>query len=92
MGVTRIEQNGQGFYECVIHIHGNYLVGRYADKITAAIAYNKAVDILAGNGIHKKYVKNYINEYSTKEYQNAYEQIPVSERILHYTEKMIEET
>lgn len=92
MGVTRMEQNGQVFYECIIHIHGNYLVGRYADKTTAAIAYNKAVDILAHKGIHKKYVKNYINEYSPQEYRNAYEQIPVSERILHYTEKKIEET
>ena len=91
-GVTRIEQNGKVFHECIIHIHGNYLVGRYADKITAAIAYNKAVDILAEKGIHKKYVKNYIHEYSSEEYQDAYEQIAVSDRILHYMEKKIEET
>lgn len=91
MGVTRIESNGRTLYECTIHIHGNFLVGRYTDKITAAIAYNKAIDTLAANGIHKRYIKNYINEYSSKEYQDTYEHIPISKHILHYTKKKIEE-
>lgn len=84
MGVTRKEQDGQIFYECVIHIRGNFLVGRYADKITAAIAYNKAVDTLAALGIHKKYIKNYINDYSSEEYKKIYEQIQISGHILQY--------
>ncbi|MGN0155079.1 MAG: hypothetical protein ACI4A3_11580 [Lachnospiraceae bacterium] len=84
MGVSQIEDSGKSFYECVIHIRGNYLVGRYTDKITAAIAYNKAVDTLAANGIHRKYVKNYINEYSSTQYHEAYTRIQISERICQY--------
>ncbi len=85
MGVTCIEQDTHTLYECVIHIRGNFLVGRYPDKITAAIAYNKAVDTLSAKGIRKKYVKNYINEYSSEEYRRIYDAISISDRILQYT-------
>ena len=85
MGVTQIEQGSQPLYECVIHINGNFLVGRYKDKNTAAIAYNKAVDTLTANGIKKKYVKNFISEYSSEEYHSIYENISISEKISGYT-------
>lgn len=91
MGVTKkatetgIDQN---VYECVIHIRGNYLVGRYTDKIAAAIAYNKAVDTLADLGIHKKYIKNYINELTSEEYHKLYEQIKISPKITHYDDTL----
>lgn len=85
MGVTQIEQGQQALYECVIHIKGNFLVGRYNDKNTAAIAYNKAVDTLASHGIKKKYVKNFITEYSSEEYHRIYENVSISEKIIQYT-------
>lgn len=85
MGVTRKEQDGQILYECIIHIRGNFLVGRYADKITAAIAYNKAVDTLTALGIHKKYIKNYINDYTSEKYRKIYEQVQISDHIVQYT-------
>lgn len=84
MGVSQTEKGSQTFYQCVIHINGNTLVGRYPDKITAAIAYNKAVDTLASKGLTKHYIKNYITEYSSKEYHEAYSKISISSRITNY--------
>ena len=84
MGVTQKHQDNQVFYECVIHIRGNVLVGRYPDKVSAAIAYNKAVDILSTQGIQKKYIKNYINSYSAEEYHNAYQKIKISKKLTDY--------
>lgn len=89
MGVTErrdtsMQQNT--YYECVIHIRGNYLVGRYPDKISAAIAYNKAIDTLKKNGIQKNYIKNYITELSSEEYRTYYNNISISPKIQNYTE------
>lgn len=84
MGVSTINKNGNVYYECIIHIRGNNLVGRYHDKITAAIAYNKAADTLAANGIRKHFVKNYIMEYDSKTYQEKYDAVTISERIMAY--------
>lgn len=86
-GVSEIEQNGKKLYESVIHIRGNFLIGRFSDQITAAIAYNKAVDTLAAKGIHKKYVKNYINEYSSEQYQKIYETIEIPKHIVEFSEQ-----
>ena len=41
-----VTKNGQHVYTVRIHIRGNYIVGRYATDVEAAIAYNKAIDIL----------------------------------------------
>lgn len=85
MGVTQIEQDAQIFYECIIHINGNTLVGRYPEKEQAAIAYNKAVDTLYSKGIKKKYIKNYINSYSSEEYHKVYNKTSISPRIQSYS-------
>ncbi len=82
-GVTEIQQDETLLYEAVIHIRGNFLIGRFEDKKTAAVAYNKAVDTLANKGIHKKYVKNYINEYSPEEYKRVYATIQIPKHILN---------
>lgn len=83
-GVTEIEQDGKKLYETVIHINGNFLVGRFPDKNTAAVAYNKAVDTLSKKGLHRKYVKNYINEYSTSRYHEEYNKITMPKHIMEY--------
>lgn len=85
MGITEIQKDNRTIYECVIHINGNYLVGRYTDKITAAIAYNKAVDTLTAKGLVKRYIKNYITEYSPEKYREIYEKITISSRIANYS-------
>ncbi len=84
-GVTEVQDGVKKQYECVIHIRGNYLVGRYDDAITAAIAYNKAVDILAAKGIHKRYTKNYIKALSPENYRSIYDNVAVSGKISEYT-------
>lgn len=89
MGVTKYSDNTKltaDYYECVIHIRGNFIVGRYNNKNTAAIAYNKAVDTLKANGIHKKYVKNYISELNAEEYMKIYEAIQIPEKIRNYNQ------
>lgn len=84
MGVTRVEKDNKTFYECTIHIRGNFIVGRYDDISDAAIAYNKAVNTLASKGFHKKYVKNYIAKLTSEEYHKRYQEIVISEKITNY--------
>ena len=85
--MTEIEQEGKTLYEAVIHIRGNFLIGRFGNKNLAAVAYNKAVDTLASKGIHRKYVKNYINDYSSVEYHQVYNTIAMPKHIVEFQEK-----
>ena len=85
VGVTDIADEINKCYECVIHIRGNYLVGRYEDEITAAVAYNKAVDVLASKGICRKYSKNYIHSLSGPEYKELYAKVSISDKINAFT-------
>ena len=74
-GVTVETANGITSYISKIHINGYNLIGKY-DKIEhAAIAYNKAVDMLADNDSTTNYEKNYINDYSNEEYMEIYKKI-----------------
>lgn len=84
VGVKDISDGINKQYECVIHIRGNYIVGRYEDEITAAVAYNKAVDILASKGIYRKYSKNYIQSLSTEEYKEIYDKVVISQKIIDF--------
>lgn len=81
MGVSEIENDSEIYYETIIHVNGNRIVGRYPDKITAAIAFNKAVDRLAAKGYSKQYTKNYITEYTSEEYQTAYKKVAISKKL-----------
>ena len=49
-GVSRRRTSSGIVYVAKIHINGNYTIGSYADSIEAAIAYNKAIDILKKAG------------------------------------------
>lgn len=83
-GVSREKKNGQYLYTVRIHIHGNYIVGRYPDEITAAIAYNKAVDILRKNGVRKEFLTNYIEDISPRRYAEIYSSVSISQKLLSY--------
>ncbi|MEG0805004.1 MAG: hypothetical protein RR364_01615 [Lachnospiraceae bacterium] len=83
-GVTKISKKGNTFYNVKIHINGNYLIGTYRDEITAAIAYNKAVDLAKAAGIQKNYSINYIPDYSSKKYAETYTNIKLSTHYLNY--------
>lgn len=78
------QKNGQYLYTVRIHIKGNYIVGRYPSEQEAAIAYNKAVDILKKNGVTKKFSPNYIDGLAPSKYAEIYIAVPVSPRITAY--------
>ncbi|MBQ9199102.1 MAG: hypothetical protein IJ141_02865 [Lachnospiraceae bacterium] len=82
-GVLMEEIKGKPVYTAVIHKVGNHIIGRYETEEHAAIAYNKAVDILHENGINKNYTKNYIVSLSKEEYLNIYEKLTVSDKLYH---------
>lgn len=87
-GVTAEEKNGKKIYTVKIHINGNYIVGRYENEYVAAIAYNKAIDVLKGNGIHKNFTPNYIDGFSPSKYAEIYSNVTISPKIkeIHFSE------
>lgn len=80
-GVTREQKKGQYVYTVRIHVKGNYLVGRYADQTEAAIAYNKAIDVLKKNGFLKNFTPNYIEGLPPRRYVEIYTAIQISPRL-----------
>ena len=80
-GVLSEEKNGKMIYTAVIHKIGNHIIGRYDSEEQAAIAYNKAVDILHAHGITKNYIKNYIVPFTPDEYKKLYDETVISEKI-----------
>lgn len=84
-GVTLERQkSGQYLYTVRIHVRGNYLVGRYASEPEAAIAYNKAIDVLKKNGCAKNYTPNYIEGLPPSKYAEIYTALHISPRIAQY--------
>lgn len=81
MGVSKSEMYGRTFYTAKIHINGDFLIGRYTDEKDAAIAYNKAIDILEEKNISKNYTRNYIDNLSSVEYAKRYNSIKISNKI-----------
>lgn len=72
-------------YTTRIHVKGKLKVGTYATETEAAIAYNKAIDLLRKNGIRKQFVPNFIEDISPKEYAEIYSTLEINPRILNYT-------
>ncbi|MBQ7765563.1 MAG: hypothetical protein IJ397_01835 [Lachnospiraceae bacterium] len=67
-----------------IHIKGNIKVGTYLSEAEAAIAYNKAIDLLHKNGIRKQYTPNFVEDISPKEYAEIYSVLEINPRIANY--------
>lgn len=87
-GVTQITQTPACFV-AKIHIHGDYIIGKYDSAIKAAIAYNKAVDILLQKGLTKNFTKNYLENLSSPEYKKLYEEIHISHKIRNWSRQSI---
>lgn len=85
VGVTKEVKRGLIYYRSRIHVNGNFKIGDYDTEDEAAVAYNKAVDILKENGVDKNYTKNYLEHLSAEEYQEIYEYVRISEKILNYS-------
>ncbi|WP_408070846.1 hypothetical protein [Butyrivibrio sp. JL13D10] len=81
-GVRQYAERGFQKYKAVIHVNGNFVIGKYNTEAEAAIAYNKAADILKKNGIDKNYMQNYIEDLSASEYASIYTKIRISPKIM----------
>lgn len=80
-GVEQVLYNKKNCFKVKIHVNGDYIVGYYEDAIKAAIAYNKAADVLKKTGINKNYAINYVDNISGKTYANIYSELEISEKI-----------
>lgn len=80
-GVSESIKKGQPAYTARIHIRSSYVIGHYESPLEAAIAYNKAIDILKKNGCQKNYQTNYIEGLSPKEYADVYSFLKISPRL-----------
>ncbi len=83
-GVSKEEKRGKTKYVAKIHLNGDFIVGRYNDEATAAIAYNKAVDLCKSRGMDKKFPTNFVSEYSPREYADIYTEIKISSHLYKF--------
>ncbi|MBQ1193195.1 MAG: hypothetical protein IIX45_03645 [Lachnospiraceae bacterium] len=82
-GVSEVIVKGKIKYKSKINIPGYFVIGYYHSETEAAIAYNKAIDILKRNGFKKKYTPNYIENLPASQYAEIYTQLKISEKILN---------
>ncbi len=83
-GVEYVTLRGKPCYKAKIHIHGDYIVGHYKSAVDAAIAVNKAIDILEKNGVERAFKQNYIEEIPASMYAQIYSELSISDKILNY--------
>ena len=83
-GVSREDNQGRILYTAKIHINGDYLIGRFRDEKEAAIAYNKAVDLLSEKGLSIQYTKNYIDGMDSEAYHACYNSGQLSKKLRAY--------
>lgn len=83
-GVNAIKDNGRTRYQVKIHVKGNVSVGTYDSEAEAAIAYNKAIDLLKKAGVDKAYTPNYMEGMSPAAYADLYASIKISSGVRHY--------
>ncbi len=81
-GVRRLTRQGKECYQARIHINGDVVIGYYQTETEAAIAYNKAVDILKKAGSKRNYTPNYMENVPPSRYADLYHDLKISPRIL----------
>lgn len=84
-GVTRIVCKGREQFRAKIHVRGSYIIGIYETAIEAAIAYNKAIDILKAAGSQKNYQPNYIETLTGRQYAELYSRLTISPKLQRLT-------
>lgn len=86
-GVTKKDGKTKPYYVAKIHIHGDFVIGKYDSLTEAAIAYNKAVNVLREMGSEKNFEKNFIEDLSGQEYKKMYDAVLINESIYEAAEK-----
>ena len=86
-GVSQFTKNGRIMYRTRIHINGDYILGEFSSEAEAAIAYNKAVDMLSGI-VNITYTPNYIEGISSVEYASLYHNIILSKNFRYYVKSI----
>ena len=84
-GVRQITHRGSLKYQARIHLNGYYIIGYYDTSLEAAIAYNKAIDILTSNGCTIQFKQNYMEGISASSYADIYRKVDISKKIWSYT-------
>lgn len=80
-GVQKVKRGVYTKYLAKILVNGVYTIGTYDTEIEAAIAYNKAADIISKVHKDKQFRQNYIDSLSMSEYASMYIKLPISNRI-----------
>lgn len=82
-GVSKCVHRKREAYRVKFHLNGDFMIGYYDSEVKAAIAYNKAADIVKDAGIHKNYPINFVDECSNREYAQIYHSIQIPEKFIH---------
>lgn len=80
-GVEKIIHKGETRYKARIHVNGNFTIGTYRTEEQAAIAYNKAIDLLGKKGYTKNYTFNYLDDLSPQMYAEIYTKTRISKKL-----------
>ena len=76
-----VNKTPEGKYLTRILVNGYIKVGVYDSAIEAAIAYNKAADIVLSAGITRNYPTNYFDGLSAKAYADIYTSVHISRNL-----------
>lgn len=80
-GVSQKIKGDQILYVASIYTSSTIIIGNYHSEIEAAIAYNKAIDLLKAQSITKEFTYNDIPFITKQEYDVVYNSITISPRI-----------
>lgn len=84
-GVSTVNRRGKKMFKAQLHLNGNYTIGYYDSSLEAAVAYNKAVDIVKRNGCKKNFIQNETEGITPSVYAELYSKLKISSKIIHYS-------
>ncbi len=85
---VRVRNTGDEIlYDAYIHVVGMTKIGTYPSAEYAAIAYNKAIDVLSRTQLKRHFIPNYIETMSPKEYASIYTELKINPRLLQVPAK-----